>query len=841
LWVLRSGGAAAIDRLVAELPEDVIARLQFAAGAGADAPVVLRARAGRQGPPALTLAADAYALLLGVPGLYAPVDALVEPPLRRERLRELLTAPEHVTWLAPLADADGARGSFRPERLPESAFLPLAEWVDYVVNADAELLAPWVRNAILELPEFTTARAEESDSESESEPASRRRTRAPRGEAPSSPERAPASGAATPAPRPPGRTGAAAQVAAVPDSQLEAQLAARERAFLASDAPADAPERGDDWRVMAELNHALGRGREAVLAWARAVWELAPESEAAASLLRRWVEAETLRHGAPAALLALPTVTRDQIGALAAQAAASYLAAEAGAEPLSPATATGIQRFLDRHEGVVDVRTRWLARTALARLAGGDRLALARARDGVLAALAGGLSLDRDVPAFLRFAGSGHGVESGAAARLLAQLEHLLEHYDRTRRTRSPVEAKPALTRAYVLATAAVAFARLGASERAHALRDQAAAAVDTKDPVHGFLMAAYAARVEQALQGQPPTAPLPAEITARLNELERFARYKVDRLRQGSALLEPQEGRQLDPAAAFSRGQRDLRGEEFAHLRALTDRAALDQQIEALLTRALARGTSADERARLFDGVLDFLPRVGEMPALAALERIVPACRDLPPATRALLLEEALAVAGHYGQPEVATRLVRELHELLTALPAPAEAAPGLAGALRSLRRVGLLDAANELLDALDGRLAGSPVLTRLPVAAGYASLGHLDRARPILAKARQALAEAPPMPQRLELLRALATTLGYTPINEALPALADLGKLLAGITDSFNTNSHFCFSVVHAMESLLGGVASADLALGELGRRFLEDDELLVRRRLHRDLGEL
>ena len=703
------------------------------------------------------------------------------------------------------------------------------------MNADAELLTPWVRNAIFELPEFTTAPHEAN--ESESAPAPPRRAARARDEAHSSPERAAPAPAAAPAPRAAARTGAAAQVAAVPDSQLEAELAARERGFLASDAPADAPERNEDWRVMAELNHALGRGREAVLAWARAVWELPPESDAAATLLRRWVEAEGLRHGGPAALLALPTVTRDQVGALAVHAAASH----PGADGLPTATATAMNGFLDRHEGVLDVRTRWLARTALARRAGGDRLALARARDGVLAALAGGLSLERDVPAFLRFAGGGHGVESGAAARLVAQLEHLLEHYDRTRRTRSPVEAKPALTRAYVLATAAVAFARLGASERAHALRDQAAAAVDSKDPVHGFLMQAYAARVDQALQGQPATAPLPPEITARLNELDRFARYKVDRLRQASALLEPQEGRQLDPAAAFSRGQRDLRGEEFAQLRALTDPAALDQQIEALLTRALARATSAEERARLFDGVLDFLPRVGEMPALAALERIVPACRDLPAATRALLLEEALAVAGHYGRPEVATRLVRELHGVLTALPAPAEAAPGLAGALRSLRRVGLLDAANELLDALDARLTRSPVLARLPVAAGYASLGHLERARPILDKAHQVLADAPAMPQRLELLRALATTLGYTPINEALPALADLGKLLAGITDSFNTNSHFCFSVVHAMESLLGGVASADLALGELGRRFLEDDELLVRRRLHRDLGEL
>jgi hypothetical protein len=38
--------------------------------------------------------------------------------------------------------------------------------------------------------------------------------------------------------------------------------------------------------------------------------------------------------------------------------------------------------------------------------------------------------------------------------------------------------------------------------------------------------------------------------------------------------------------------------------------------------------------------------------------------------------------------------------------------------------------------------------------------------------------------------------------------------------------------------MEGLVLGITSEDLALGEIGKRWLDEDEYLVRRRVHRDL---
>ncbi|MFP2934846.1 hypothetical protein ACLESO_59045, partial [Pyxidicoccus sp. 3LG] len=123
-----------------------------------------------------------------------------------------------------------------------------------------------------------------------------------------------------------------------------------------------------------------------------------------------------------------------------------------------------------------------------------------------------------------------------------------------------------------------------------------------------------------QALEGQPPETPLPADIAAELNALNTFQRYKVDRLRQSSALLEPSE--RLDPARAFGRGARDLRGEEFAALRDIKDAGKVAAEVEALTAKATAPKLPAPERQRLLGGLLDTLPRLSPARALPTADR---------------------------------------------------------------------------------------------------------------------------------------------------------------------------------------------------------------------------
>ncbi|WP_164016882.1 hypothetical protein [Pyxidicoccus trucidator] len=837
LWVLRDNALAQVESLVHTLPEALLAQLRFAVSGPPEAPcIVLRARAGRERPPELGLSGMAYAPLPQLADLYLPCDGLLEPPVRRDRLRALL-APERdtVTWLHPTGG-----GAFRAERLPESAFQPLDAWVDYVVDTASAALVPWVRGTTFDFDAFEAAAGEwqsagatkpekaeeEDDKDAKTSRRNRRSTPQPAEPSPST------AGASTRAVR---TATPAARLAPLTPSQLgaaEEELAKLEKSFLSLDAPADAAERQQLWVRMAELNGQLGRRRDAGLCWTRAVWESAgPE---ATELASRWADAET--EGAPSAaeLLARATPSDDDVRALTSSLVRAVLTPGGAA----PGDVPSLQRWLDRHDVALDVRSLWLARASLDRLAGGDPLGLARAGDRLLGMLQRGLSLARDVPRFLRV-----GTDVTHAPRLVAQLEAMLERFTRTTRRRSSIEAAPALTQAYVHFVFACGLARLGQADRARALATTATDALDVTEPIHGFLSRAYGARVAQALEGLPPETPLPPDIAAELNALSTFQRYKVDRLRQSSALLEPSE--RLDPARAFGRGARDLRGEEFAALRDIKDAGKVAAEVEALTARATAPKLAAPERQRLLGGLLDTLPRLPPARALPLLDRLVGALEGLPGEAQGLLLGDALTLAALFGRADRAMALAGRLRKVLAALPPESPAwGQGLLGlSLRGLRRVGLSREAGELVDAARGLLTRpkTPLPAQLGVAAGLAMLGRAGEAAPVFDRAFDSLTAAKgALPERLALTRSLAGALAHAPVEVAMPGLARLSEQLPSVTDSYNTNSHFCLSVVELADALVLGHVEVGQGTGERARSWLDEDEFLVRRRIHRELEE-
>ena len=90
LWVIRDGGVAAIDQLLEYLPDEVVARLDVRRDRRRAAD---RDRARAHRPPGArrisrSRDAEEYAPLAQMPDVYAPAGAIVEPPLRRERLRD---------------------------------------------------------------------------------------------------------------------------------------------------------------------------------------------------------------------------------------------------------------------------------------------------------------------------------------------------------------------------------------------------------------------------------------------------------------------------------------------------------------------------------------------------------------------------------------------------------------------------------------------------------------------------------------------------------------------------------------------------------------------------------
>ena len=917
LWVVRgadpeSAGLATadetsaidhIDSLVGSLPDDIIGRLLFAVvGAPEDPVVVLRARHGRAGPPSLDVPGVALVPLAGLSNLFVPRDAMLEPPLRRDTVRDLLAPDdERVYWLAPLANR-----LFRVESAPDRSFAPLADWIDYLIDRSAEELEPWVRSVTFEFDAFQSIGTEWSAGppparKPEKEPT---RSKKPLQLASPTPSTVPyaALEAANEMLDVEAQLSEQAQEAPEPIPQrelsaLEADLAHLERAFLDSEATADSPERNQMWLDMARLLVPLGRHRDASLCHARALWELPPAQSA--DICREWARAEGIAvdDQQPDSLLWLPvrvpeataTIEPAQVRAVAVHWIASVLAG-LDIEPL-PSDDTGapmrrshalqlVQAWLDAHDRTLDVRTLWLLRWALADHSGGDPLALARARDRILQGLHTGLSLERDVPTFLRFLDRQGGGDSVVAAHLSEGLESLTGLLDRTKRQRSSIEAPTNLTRSYVWLSIAYGFARLGQAQRANELREQAAESLDLSDPVHGYLHQAYSARIDQALQGQPPEAPFPAHIARNLSELVdgqnsgQLTRYCVDRLRQASEILEPQA--RVDAFSGFLSRRREDGVDELAGLVGLPP-AELVVKVERLLTTATADGTPVDRKADLFDDLMDFFPMLPSAWAVPALRNIVQSSADVPPPRRAQLLEEALMLAGHFGRERLAGDIAEAIAQLVGELSTTQaeNMAPSLGASLQSMGRVGLRHRIAELIDSLAGKLGGesarelesrlrelvtadgrqrSPsssealsaavkaLEARLHLAAGLAYLGHLEQAAPIIDSAQKVLEKTSfRVPDHtLRLTRALTRALGQCPQEQALAGLHKLAGVLSKVTDLYNTNTHFCLSVIAFMECLVLGYARSDLALGEFGRRFLDEDEYLVRRRIHREIGE-
>src|SRR5262249_46608247 len=147
LWVLKHNAIRQLDELVGGADERLHSRLAFAVATpdGADEPtVVLRVRPGKhpgRQPPSLVLT-DALACraYLRLPNLFVPCGRRLRPPLRRDRIRQLLAPdPNVVTWLEPAGE-----GAFVPASLPEGSFRPLEDWVEFILDRDRQALAAWV-------------------------------------------------------------------------------------------------------------------------------------------------------------------------------------------------------------------------------------------------------------------------------------------------------------------------------------------------------------------------------------------------------------------------------------------------------------------------------------------------------------------------------------------------------------------------------------------------------------------------------------------------------------------------------------------------------------------------
>lgn len=891
LWVLREHGFEQLDTLVREANDELLARLDFAVGeSDGQQVIVLRVRPSKAAPPVLVLRAVAFRPHPArLPNLYLPCGRALLPPLRRDAVRRLLAEdPAVITWLRPEGDHQ-----FVPETLPDSAFRPLSAWIDYVLEHDRKPLEQWVQSSLFDFEPFICS----DDVERAPRPPRADKQRA----GPRPAERADET-AETPEPTKPVKKPRRKQesedpfiAVAQPEAgvqERQRQLAELEDRFRNLEGALDSDDRQQLWPELAELNASLGRGDDAGLCWLSAFWNarrppaawtwqwLQTEAGAVVSRpvkgqarSRSWAELPATPETAVDAadldrLLALPEPASADLRTLVA-----YLVWAEQRTPHPPAVVqrlNALRQFVEKHEYLLPVRAVWLAWVSLTRLSHGDVLALARARDRLLERLfEQGLKPDQDLPGFLRFAGQASDQRSRNVRHWLATLNGLAQQW--LERMPPPVYTETR-TAQYIDLMFAFGLARLGEQTASRRLLDRAVEVLDADGhPAHSFLMQAFAYRISEAMAHRPHTGPLPTEYMEELARLQAERKktvndvnpdYVIDRMRWLSRILEPAQ--KVDPYRE-TKGRRSKLDTALAELPDILDRTELAQRINELLQSPPGEKDHREARARVLRFALDQAPRAGEGFALHLLQ-LTPAAVDALPESQDLhqleqrtgLLEKGLFVAAHFDHVEIVQELVVRFEQLLES-PRGTDAVQwidGLVGqCFRGLRKLGMRDVIDRLmrklastilegrrLDDLDAtwaskHLEGLQALVH--VAAGWYYFSRNVEAETVLRVARELLfGEELNAKGKAQLACAYAAALGQAPVELAQRRLEELFHRLSGIRDTFGVNKYFGWLQLQVVEAVVRAVVSDDFLLGADARRWLDDDEFLVRRRIHQDV---
>ncbi|HVK09618.1 MAG TPA: hypothetical protein VM597_12660 [Gemmataceae bacterium] len=849
-WVIRDRAAAALHAFVESANEALVDSLDVAVVPDAQV-IALRGRKSRTGPPTLMVAAAEFVTFLKFDNVFIPPGTRLVPPARRDAVRDWLVRPDRVTWVSPTADGVAV------ESIPAAAFQSLGAWVEYH-RAPARRRTSWRVTGELFATEPFTEREQPKEKRAGTPKVRAREDVAIKPE--SAPERPVVKGTApsqpakpVPKPREPVET--------LTPSAAVVQLREAETRFLAIDGPLDVPERLAMWPRLGALAAAAGLDEDAGLAWGNALW-----AQDDPALARRWGAMERRRGVQVESVIQSAEPRTADLRALAA------LVVEAGGRPAWPDDlrphVSRIARVLEDNDARLPARLAWLAWMALARLAGGDVLALSRARDRILRDLMdNGLRRDRDFPPFLRIGQ----VKAGAAAGLdnsrVLRLRSAAWDWCRGRSSANGEWlAGDPVQRAYVDLTFAFAFARLGEHQVARTILAETGEPRAELEPYRRWLWQAYQERVQRQLNGEPSASPLSAELRRGLGDLPRgpgnTQRTSCDRFLRFSRILEPFD--RVDPYRSLR--QTDALGRALSDLGAFTaahrKRESTAEQLDTRF-RQLFKGHSGPiDAVRILRLAVPMAVRVGESFALECVEKIRPTfgrlgkwldVRDLT--DRVELLESAVAVVAHFGRNVLVEGLMTGLHDLLAT--AKGEIAAWLIAAtsgtgVRLLSRLGLKPAARELFEKMAAGLTGGktvnqllrtpglnrgvylPALMRL--AGGWFYFGEPAPATSALNVVRAELFEGTMSPEpRLRLAEAYAAAVGHAPNDDAIGRYVEMFDRLAAPMPDFDTGTIYRLRVV---EAVVLATAAEDFVADARYRRWADEDEYAVRRRIHADV---
>lgn len=891
MWVVRRDGLDRLDALVRDADGRLTEQLRFAVGTSpaGERSVILGVAPSKKSLPIVELdGAVAFKSYWRIPNLFLPVGTRLHPTIRRDVVTKLLAEDrDRRVWLFP-----GENGSFVPESISENAFRPLSDWVEYVIDANATDLREWIASTEFDFESYVCS---ETGPKPKSDRDKSERDKKGKDEKdPPLPKPAATKGGGRKASPTAVQPFEPVAVATKPPSEWQIVCDDLERQFRELDGPLDMPERLALWPRLAEANAGIGEDRrsEAAVCWLNGLWE---KSEPAIDLVDGWARSETPNPKLSETELDLRMAVKAPTPAQARSVVSLFLAASLR-RPVSDGLRSrlpAIQTYLQKNEERLPIRAVWLAAVRLAQLNGADVLGLARVRDRLLnRLLEKGLSAEQDMPAFLRFAGAKN------SERMRVVRERMVEIHGAARAwaeaslkpgVSNPSQPDSSCTLAYLDLLFAFGLAKLGESTPARALVETARESLAAPKPkpeqaiVANYLAKAFKSRVDEALAGKPGAGPTPRELldeleairkkgAKTLNDPHTIAYYVIGRMREQSTILEPRE--KSDPYSEWMKLEELI--QELVALPRIADPAALARRIRELYKTGLKGAATDETRIAVLSHSLRLAPRAGAEFTVELLEHLLAAMKAAHPKsalatleTRKLgrLFESALFLAAHFDRRELLQELVDGVFAVALAKPDDQryELVNYFAGrCLASLRKVGLRDEIDRLLlrfqdeilkghtlDQLKALHGAKPDLwaeslqTMLNLSSGWLSFGLMDQAAPILETARAEIHGGARFAVQpfTRLCRAYASALGQSPADFGMPRIAELFTIVdpAKVTNTFTSAPYYSRLHLNLIEDVVLAIVSDDFSLGHAGQRWLDEDEHLVRRRIHRDLREL
>ncbi len=875
LWVLSGKAMDQVEKLIRRSDDRLISRLAFAVATSSDdsePTVIIRARPSKQLPPILVLDGVVCRPYLKIPNLFLPVGHRLHPPLRRDAVVKLLARePDQITWLIP-----GDERSFAPESIPDKAFRPMSDWIDYVIDHQSKPLQVWVASHQFEFEHFICSDDVEKKKPSPPKKLVRESSddfdvniKAPEIKVTKKKLRKKSSDDDA-------KLSFTDPVAKKPThDKLQLRLRQLESDFQRSDEPIDSPVRASIWKEMAITNAELNHRFDATVCWVNSLWgQSAPDP----TCLDQWLRCE--QHCSSVGKLTRETLDTLMLDRVARSSEPSLVVAYlvwAASRDETPAVIADrrseLAQFLQQQESYLPIRAAWLAWCAMYKMSGNDVLMLARARDRLLERLfTQGLAPEFDMAAFMRTGGGGGEDRFRVLRDQLLKLRSLVTEWI----TEPPVASNPQ-TKSYADLIFTYALARLGETARCKEMLEQLAKKLSGKDLIHKWVFQAFSLRIQQALAGEASQGQLSEGLLQQLETMDRMDRYKLDRIRERSRILEPHV--RIDPYRNWHQRFTDELSRQLAMLQNVVDGEELNTRIVQLMQK----NNSGTDLVRILPVVLQLSPRIGEKFACSLLEQVpgaIERCRH--PMDKALLLQRAMHIAANYGRVNLVQEFVASL---IAALPAiftdyleieaqtpqnkeKTEAAESLLSqSFRGLRKLGMRDEIGKMYGTVADLVAkhsARPEKSKtsrdrkdqasrsqrllLCVAAGWYYFGEDKEARNIADKVRVLLKNGALRPvDQKDLTCAYLNAVSQAPIDESLERVQEIfsvnTKTVRGfpkIGDSMTTCSHFSISQLDVVEAAVLSLISDDFSLSGEARRWLDEDEFLVRTRIHREMRE-